>query len=88
MVESMRWHRQHERATLYSVLNAARAWRFADQDELGSKLEGATFARARWHRPEVIDAAVELRHGRPSHLDAAGVDELLDHVQQVLVDSE
>ena len=84
MVESMRWHRHHENATLYSVLNAARAWRFAVEGELGSKLQGATWARGRWHRPWVIDAAVDLRHGRPSHLDATEVEELLDHVERVL----
>lgn len=32
MRSSMQWHREHERATLYSVLNAARAWRFAGED--------------------------------------------------------
>lgn len=87
MIESMRWHRQHERATLYSVLNASRAWRFATEDVLGSKLEGATWARERWHRPDVIDAAVDLRHGRGGALDEPAVDELLDHVEQVLLDS-
>ena len=48
MYESMAWHRVHEKATLYSVLNACRAWRFAEEDVLGSKLEGATWARTRW----------------------------------------
>jgi hypothetical protein len=57
MVESMQWHRDHEKATLYSVLNATRAWRFAVEGELGSKLEGGTWARECWHRPWVIDAA-------------------------------
>ena len=84
MAESMRWHRQHERATLYSVLNAVRAWRFAVEDVLGSKLDGATWARSRWPRPSVIDAAVELRHGRPADLATTEVDDLLDHVQHVL----
>ena len=36
LVQSMRWHRTHERATLYSVLNAGRAWRFAAADVLGA----------------------------------------------------
>lgn len=82
--ESMRWHRENERTSLYSVLNAARAWRFATDGELGSKLDGAAWARDRWHRPWVIDAAVELRHGRPARLEAADVAELLEHTQQVL----
>ncbi|MDP9226335.1 MAG: DUF4111 domain-containing protein, partial [Actinomycetota bacterium] len=40
MYQSMTWHRVHEKATLYSVLNACRAWRFASVDVLGAKLEG------------------------------------------------
>jgi hypothetical protein len=88
MTESMRWHREHEKATLYSVLNASRAWRFAADGVLGSKLEGATWARERWPNPQVIDAAVELRHGRTATLDAAEVDELLSHVESTLVNSE
>lgn len=86
MRDSMRWHRAHERATLYSVLNASRAWRFAEEDVLGSKMEGATWARGRWHDPSLIDAAVDLRHGRPASLDEVGVDALLDHVERVLTD--
>ena len=88
LIESMRWHREHEGATLYSVLNASRAWRFAAEDALDSKLEGAAWARERWTNPSVIDAAVDLRHGRPAPLDAAEVDALLDHVERALVESE
>ena len=85
MVESMGWHRRHEGATLYSVLNAARAWRFAEDGVLGSKLEGAAWARQRWSSPTVIDAAVELRYGRPADLDPQDVGELLEHVEHALV---
>ena len=88
MAESMRWHREHEKATLYSVLNASRAWRFAVEDVLGSKLEGARWARQRWQTPALIDAAVDLRHGRPARLDAEQVDRFLDHVERVLVRAE
>ena len=84
MTQSMRWHRQHERATLYSVLNACRAWRFAVEDVMGSKLDGAAWARTRWPRPDVIDAAVALRHGCAAALDVADVDELLAHVEDTL----
>ncbi len=86
LVESIRWHREHEKATLYSVLNASRAWRFAAEDVLGSKLEGAAWARERWSSPAVIDAAVDLRHGRPARLDAAEVDRYLDHVERALLE--
>jgi len=77
MYASMAWHRVHEKATLYSVLNACRAWRFAEEDVLGSKLEGASWARARWPDTEVIDAAVALRRGEGAALDQAAVDALL-----------
>jgi len=87
MHESMGWHRAHERATLYSALNAARASRFAEVDVLGSKLEGARFARRRWRDPTVIDAAVDLRHGRPARLHDGDVDALLDHVERALSDA-
>ena len=86
MLQSMRWHRQHEGATLYSVLNASRAWRYAVEGVLGSKLDAAVFARQRWSQPSVIDAAVDLRHGRAAHLDAPEVDRLLDHVESVLAE--
>jgi hypothetical protein len=88
MIESMRWHREHEKATLYSVLNASRAWLFAAEDALGSKLEGAAWARERWSSPGVIDAAVDLRQGRAATLDAAEVGALLDHVESTLVKAE
>ena len=77
MSESMAWHRAHEKVTLYSVLNACRAWRFAADDILGSKLEGAVWARDRWPDPDVIDAAVTLRHGGIAPLAEPAVDALL-----------
>ncbi len=80
MRESMAWHRAHERATLYSVLNACRAWRFAETDVLGSKLEGAAWARDRWPDTAVIDAAVALRHGESATLEPSAVDALLTAV--------
>jgi hypothetical protein len=81
MYQSMAWHRAHEKATLYSVLNACRAWRFSAEDVLGSKLEGAAWARARWPDPGLIDAAVALRRGDDAAaLDDSAVDALLSTV--------
>jgi Domain of unknown function (DUF4111) len=89
MRESMAWHRVHERATLYSVLNACRAWRFVDEDVLGSKLEGAAWARERWPDPALIDAAVALRRGEGGPaLESSAVDELLVAVLTRLVQAE
>jgi hypothetical protein len=87
MYESMAWHRAHEKATLYSVLNACRAWRFAAVDVLGSKLEGAAWARARWHDTSAIDAAVALRRGEHATLDESAVDALLASVTTRLRDA-
>ena len=84
MRDSMRWHRSHEKATLYSVLNGCRAWRFAAENVLGSKLAGAAWARSRWPSPALIDAAVDLRHGRPAHLGEDEVDGFLNHVEGAL----
>ena len=81
---SVLWHRQHETATHYAVLNAARAWRFAAADVLGSKLDGAGWARSRWRKPSVIDAAVDLRHGQPAPLNSDDVDDFLAHVDDVI----
>jgi hypothetical protein len=87
MSASMAWHRVHEKASLYSVLNACRAWRFAEEDLLGSKLEGATWARCRWPDSDVIDAAVALRRGEVAALDQAAVDALLAEVAVHLRDA-
>ena len=73
MRQSMTWHRVHDKATLYSVLNACRAWRFTEDDVLGSKLAGASWARERWPDTDVIDAAVALRRGHDAALDSEGV---------------
>jgi hypothetical protein len=80
MEESMAWHRAHEKATLYSVLNACRAWRFAVEGVLGSKLEGAAWARASWPDTGSIDAAVALRRGQEATLEEARVEALLSSV--------
>lgn len=80
MYESMAWHRANEKATFYSVLNACRAWRFAAVDVLGSKLEGAAWARARWSDTGLIDAAVALRRGEDATLDESAVEALLSAV--------
>lgn len=56
MVESMRWHRDHEKATLYSVLNAARAWRLRCRGRAGLQ------ARRRGMGPETL--APSVGHGR------------------------
>lgn len=89
MRESLEWHRVHEGATLYSVLNPCRAWRFAEEDVLVSKLAGAGWARERWPEPGVIDAAVALRRGTDgAPLPVPAVDDLLSAVVDRLLAAE
>jgi predicted nucleotidyltransferase len=88
MYESMAWHRAHEKATFYSVLNACRAWRFAQENVLGSKLEGAAWARDRWPDTGVIDSAVALRRGEDAALNGSAVDALLSTVATRLREPE
>jgi hypothetical protein len=49
-------------------------------DVLGSKLEGAAWARARWPDPGLVDAAVALGRGADATLDESAVDALLSAV--------
>jgi hypothetical protein len=53
---------------------------FAAVDVLGSKLEGAAWARARWPDTGLIEAAVALRCGEDATLDESAVDALLSAV--------
>ncbi|MGH9186743.1 MAG: hypothetical protein ACRD0U_13155 [Acidimicrobiales bacterium] len=61
--------------------------RFAAEDVLGSKLEGAAWVRERWRRRALIDAALQLRHGRHADLDAHEVDAFLDHIEATLANT-
>ena len=84
----MSWHRAHEKATLYSVLYACRAWRFVELDVLASKLEGAEWAAGSLALTRtLIDAAVALRRGEGATRDEIAVDALLGHVQVLLQDA-
>lgn len=51
---------------------------------LGSKLEGAAWARSQWTNPVLIDSAVALRQGNPADLSAAEVDEFIKFVERAL----
>jgi hypothetical protein len=70
LAQSLDWHESREPASPNTVLNACRAWRFALDGALGSKEEGAAWARARAEDPGVIDAALEARRAG-ARLDVA-----------------
>ncbi|HET7480388.1 MAG TPA: aminoglycoside adenylyltransferase domain-containing protein [Rubrobacteraceae bacterium] len=71
--DSLVWHAEHETLTHYSVLNACRAWRFAEEGVWSSKEAGAKWARPRVEDPTVIDAALEIRRGQARRLDPSEV---------------
>jgi predicted nucleotidyltransferase len=69
----------------YQVLNAARAWRFVEDDTICSKSEGAEWARAR-QDPSVIDAALAHRRGQSGdHPDQARAAAFVKRVEQRLI---
>jgi streptomycin 3"-adenylyltransferase len=64
----------------YQVLNACRAWRFADEGVLSSKTAGAEWARGRVDDPSPIDAALRHRRGlTDEHPEPNAARELLAH---------
>lgn len=71
--DSLQWHADHETLTHYSVLNACRSWRFAEEGVWSSKEAGAKWARLRAEDPSVIDLALEIRRGHARLLDPAAV---------------
>lgn len=84
MTESIAWHRAHETLGHFSVLNACRAWRYAEEGELGSKAAAAEWARQKTADPETIDTALRIRRGARAELPEPGMAEVLDHAQAAL----
>lgn len=72
--DSLAWHHQHDFASANSVLNACRSWRYAATGCWGSKIVGAAWAREHSPFAEVIDQAMQRRHGGPPLAGAAIVD--------------
>jgi hypothetical protein len=79
--DSLTWHAREEPVSPNNVLNACRAWRYAEEGVWGTKAAGATWARARLEDPSVIETAIAKRHG-PSGpgLDAQAVRALVQRV--------
>ena len=72
--ESLGWHADHETLLHYSVLNACRSWRYAEEGVMSSKDEAAVWALSHAEDPSIIDLALAIRKGNLSRsLDAAEV---------------
>ncbi|MDQ3865367.1 MAG: DUF4111 domain-containing protein [Actinomycetota bacterium] len=86
LAESLRWHRENEGvAGENSVLNACRAWYFVEKGDWVSKLDAAKWARARTADPNVVDRALDARHGTAAPFgDPASADALVDEVERTV----
>lgn len=68
----------------YQALNAARAWRFADEGVVSGKIDGGTWALGRGH-DAVLEAAIAFQQGRTDELpDAAAAAALVRVVRDRL----
>ncbi|KAB8140385.1 DUF4111 domain-containing protein [Chloroflexia bacterium SDU3-3] len=79
LLDSLLWHHTHEGTSANAVLNACRAWRYAAEGVMGSKLDGAAWAMQQLDEPGLIAQA--LRHRRHGYApDPAAVVQLMDRV--------
>jgi len=83
--DSLAWHSREEPVSPNNVLNACRAWRYAEEGVWCTKAAAAAWARARLDGHSLIDAAVAKRHGHPGPgLDPEAVRALVQRVQAVV----
>ena len=85
------WHRKflfhpfHDPLGHYAVLNACRAWRFAEENVLSSKTGGGEWVLARSPGQKVVGDALDIRLGRYSgKLDKLAVEQFLDVAERGL----
>jgi streptomycin 3"-adenylyltransferase len=77
------WALEHA-SPAYQALNAARAWRFADEGVICGKLDGGAWALGRGHDP-VLRQAIAFQEGRSGHPpDAAAAAALVRVAQERL----
>jgi hypothetical protein len=72
--DSLEWHADHEPLLHYSVLNACRSWRYAEEGIMSSKDDASVWALSHAEDPSIIDSALAIRRGEHSRrLDPAEV---------------
>lgn len=85
LVESVRWHEQHDARGDDAILNACRAVRYAEEGVWSSKPEAGEWARGRLGEPELVSQALAARlGGTPPSRDL--VTAFLPHVRHLLDD--
>jgi hypothetical protein len=63
LLTRLRWHAEHAQPGADSILNACRAWRFAEEGRWSSKVEAAAWAQTRTDQTTTIDRVLALRAG-------------------------
>ena len=81
LVESVRWHREHEAASGNAVLNACRALRFAEEGRWSSKPAAGHWAAERGVAPEDLVAQALTARTEGGRLDSSGVAGFLESVE-------
>jgi streptomycin 3"-adenylyltransferase len=78
--DELAWAAEHA-PPVYQVLNACRAWRYAAERVLCSKVAGGEWALGRGVGDDAIQAALDDQRGRPAAaIDPASVAALRAHV--------
>ena len=88
LVRELEWAERHGTIE-YRVLNSCRAWRFAAEGVLCSKLDGGRWAHDRLDDPSVVDIALDRQQGRSDLVpDQTKVSALVQHVLRRLRDEQ
>jgi len=82
LTDALTWHTTNEPMLHQTVLNAARAWRYAAEGMWSSKDAAVGWAQARTENPALVRTALAIRHGDHSQaLDPARVDRFVRGIQ-------
>jgi hypothetical protein len=89
LLTALRWHVDNDlRVGADSVLNACRAWRFAEERRWSSKVDAAAWARERVDANSIITEALMVRAGgRAQPLEAKRVRSFLEEVAKRIASS-
>ena len=88
LLGSTRWHLRNDRTGVQTVLNACRAWRWAEDATWSPKPEAGRWARARTDDPAVIDAAIRARETNGARvLDPPAVERFVAQVARRILRS-
>jgi hypothetical protein len=90
LISVLEWHRKkildpfHDPLGQYSVLNACRAWRYAEEGELTSKSAGAEWVLSKEPENVLVKSALAIRQGkRTMPLDREEIDTFLSRILSI-----